>query len=536
MRKYILAAVAGAALLWGTSPAIADPVPDKQVSDGSAHAAHEPNSPAARSAQAAALPPGYPINGIDVSSHDHSGGKTVNWANQKAAGDEFAYVKATEGTGYANPYFDQDYHGAKDAGLYVGAYAFGRPDLGNPVGQANYFVDHLQWANDGRTLPPFLDMEWPYDSLGLPDCYGLSQSDMRSWMSSFLNQVQSRTGSTPMIYTNVNWWNPCTGSSTAFSGYGLDIASCNSSPPSVPGWGTQWTIWQYDIDACGRGAAHDSNVFNGSLAQLAALAGGSAGGGANGVTAGDVTGDGRSDLIARTPSGTLSLYTNTGNNTAPYNTGIQIGTGWQSFSWFLAGDVTGDGRADIVAAKPDGMLALYTNGGSNTAPYNTGSQIGSAWQQFSHVTLADVTGDGRADIVAAKPDGTLSLYTNTGNNTAPYNTGIQIGTGWNTFTWILAGDVTGDGRADIVATKPDGLLTLYTNGGSNTAPYNTGSQIGSAWQQFNRIQLSDVTGDGRADLTATKPDGTLALYTNNGSNTAPYSTGTQIGTGWQTFA
>jgi hypothetical protein len=31
-------------------------------------------------------------------------------------------------------------------------------------------------------------------------------------------------------------------------------------------------------------------------------------------------------------------------------------------------------------------------------------------------------------------------------------------------------------------------------------------------------------------------DGVLSLYTNNGSNTAPYTTGIQIGTGWQNFA
>jgi GH25 family lysozyme M1 (1,4-beta-N-acetylmuramidase) len=535
MRKFsaILTAVTGASLLWGASTATADPVPD--VPNGAAHAAHTPNSPSARSQSVTALPPGYSINGIDVSSHDHANGATVDWAGQRAGGDEFAFVKATEGTGYVNPFFDQDYHGAKDNGLYVGAYAYARPDQGNPVGQANFFVDHLQWATDGRTLPPFLDLEWPYGSLNLPDCWGVSQSDMRSWISSFLNQVQSRIGRTPMIYTNVNWWNPCTGSSTAFSGYPLDISSCNASPPSAPGWGTHRTFWQYDIPDCQRGATHDVDVFNGSLADLAALAGAPAGG-ANGVTAGDVTGDGRADLIARKPDGTLWLYANGGSNTAPYGTASQIGSAWQQFGWFLTGDVTGDGRADVVAAKPDGTLWLYANGGSNTAPYSTASQIGSSWQQFRTVTLADVTGDGWADLVTVGPDGVLSLYTNTGSNTAPYSTAIQIGSAWQQFSRIMAGDVTGDGRADMVAAKPDGTLWLYANGGSNTAPYNTGIQIGTSWQLSNRIQIGDVTGDHRADLVATHPDGTLSLYTNTGNNTAPYNTGIQIGSGWQNFA
>ncbi|MFJ7213422.1 FG-GAP repeat domain-containing protein [Amycolatopsis sp. NPDC098790] len=257
--------------------------------------------------------------------------------------------------------------------------------------------------------------------------------------------------------------------------------------------------------------------------------------GGNGVASGDVTGDGRADLVTRMPDGSLSLYKNNGSNTSPYDSGSPIGSSWQGFSWFRVGDVTGDGKADIVAGKPDGTLSLYTNNGSSS-PFDNGTLIGSAWQQFSHVTLADVTGDGRADLVAAKPDGTLWLYTNNGSNTSPYDFGIQVGAGWAQFARIVGEDVTGDGRADLVAAKPDGTLWLYTNGGSDTAPYSTGSQIGSGWAQFDRVQLGDVTGDDRADLTATKPDGTLWLYTNGGSDTAPYSTGILIGSGWQTFA
>jgi hypothetical protein len=264
-------------------------------------------------------------------------------------------------------------------------------------------------------------------------------------------------------------------------------------------------------------------------------AGGGASNGPNAVVASDVTGDGRADLIARKPDGTLWLYTNGGSDTAPYSTGSQIGTSWQQFTWFLAGEVTGDGRADIVATRADGTLWLYTNGGSDTAPYSTGIEIGMEWQQFSHVTLEDVTGDGRADIVAARPDGTLWLYTNGGSDTAPYSTGIEIGMEWQQFTWVTAGDVTGDGRADLVAGLPNGNLMLYTNSGDAAAPYTTGVQIGDGWTMMNRVKVADVTGDGRADIVATRADGTLWLYTNGGSDTAPYSTGTNIGNGWQVF-
>jgi GH25 family lysozyme M1 (1,4-beta-N-acetylmuramidase) len=531
----VLAMAAAATVIAGGPAANADPVPDTStdVPNGRAHAAaRDPETDPGRSARAMAPPAGYPINGIDVSSHDHDNGKTVNWAAQRAAGDEFAYVKATEHTGYKNPFYSQDLQGAKAAGLYVGAYHFGRPDLGNPVGQANYFVDNMQWSNDGRTLPPFLDMEWPYN--GLPDCYGLSQSDMRSWISSFLTQVEGRIGRTPMIYTNVNWWNPCTGSSTAFARYGLDISSCNSAPPSVPGWGTRWTFWQYDIDACGRGAAHDSNVFNGSLTDLAALAGGGSAS-FGGVVAADVTGDGRADVVARKPDGSLLLYANGGSNTAPYSAGATIGSSWQGFRTVTAGDVNGDGRADLLAVGSDGSLVRYLNNGSATYPYSSGTVAGSGWQGFSSVLAAEVNGDGRADLLAIGADGSLRQYVNTGSDSAPFSSGAVIGSSWQGFRQVVAGDVNGDGKADLLAIGTDGSLRQYLNNGSASFPYSASAVIGSGWN-FRTVMAGDVTGDGRADLMTVSTDGTLRLYTNTGNDTGPYNANLVIGSGWNNFA
>jgi hypothetical protein len=85
----------------------------------------------------------------------------------------------------------------------------------------------------------------------------------------------------------------------------------------VPGWGNRWTFWQYDIDACGRGAVYDSNVFNGSLEQLARLAGGTTSPvyrQAPGYV--DVNGDGRADLVAQNENGTWVMLS-TGSSFSP---------------------------------------------------------------------------------------------------------------------------------------------------------------------------------------------------------------------------
>src|SRR5262245_56946654 len=123
---------AGTAVAAAPSPALAKAT----VVDGGgwAHAGAGPDRATSRLASPTATPTGYPVAGIDVSSNDHPSGQAIDWAGQYNSGVRFAYVKATEGDDYINPYFDSDYHAAKDQGLYVGAYDYARPDLGDPVG------------------------------------------------------------------------------------------------------------------------------------------------------------------------------------------------------------------------------------------------------------------------------------------------------------------------------------------------------------------------------------------------------------------
>ena len=115
-------------------------------------------------------PAGLP--GLDVSSWQGN----VDWSSVAANGGRFAYVKATEGTTYTNPYFTQQYGGSFEAGLVRGAYHFALPDHSSGTAQADWFASHGgAWSADNQTLPGALDIEYnPYG----PTCYGLSQGGM----------------------------------------------------------------------------------------------------------------------------------------------------------------------------------------------------------------------------------------------------------------------------------------------------------------------------------------------------------------------
>ncbi|WP_406633061.1 lysozyme [Amycolatopsis sp. WGS_07] len=214
--------------------------------------------------QAAAAPAEVP--GMDVSGHQGN----VDWKAAWNAGARFAYVKATEGTGYRNPYFAQQYNGSYDVGMIRGAYHFARPDVSDGATQADYFVAHGGgWSGDGRTMPPMLDIEYnPYGAT----CFGLSKQAMVSWVKSFSERVHAKTSRWPMLYTTTDWWKTCTGNSAAFGDtHPLFIARYAQSAGPLPSGWRYYTIWQYSDSGNKPG---DQDSFNGSMEQLIKLAGG----------------------------------------------------------------------------------------------------------------------------------------------------------------------------------------------------------------------------------------------------------------------
>jgi lysozyme len=202
--------------------------------------------------------------GVDVSSHQGN----VAWSTLWKSGVKWAYVKATEGTSYRNPYFAQQYGGSYDVGMIRGAYHFATPDTAGGAAQADYFVEHGgAWSKDGKTLPGVLDIEYnPYGAT----CYGRTHSQMVSWIRAFLDRYKQRTGRHAAIYTSTNWWTQCTGN---YSGFGasnpLWVARYASTVGPLPaGWGFH-TMWQYTSTGPTVG---DHDKFNGTLDRVKALA------------------------------------------------------------------------------------------------------------------------------------------------------------------------------------------------------------------------------------------------------------------------
>ncbi|WP_203071779.1 FG-GAP-like repeat-containing protein [Falsiroseomonas ponticola] len=234
----------------------------------------------------------------------------------------------------------------------------------------------------------------------------------------------------------------------------------------------------------------------------------------------DVNGDGRADIVGFGNAGAFVALADAagGFNAATLATSqFSIDSGWNNentYSRHLA-DVNGDGRADIVGFGNAGaFVALGTaSGGFNAATLAT-SQFGidAGWNNEKVLSrhLADVNGDGRADIIGFGNAGAFVALGNAGGgfDTARLATSqFGIDVGWNNenvYSRHLA-DVNGDNRADIIGFGNAGAFVALGNagGGFDTARLATDQfGIDAGWNNENVYSrhLADVNGDGRADI------------------------------------
>ena len=203
---------------------------------------------------------------------------------------------------------------------------------------------------------------------------------------------------------------------------------------------------------------------------------------------------------------------------APTDDGVRI---------YLPGDITGDGRADLIHTDGAGdlwMRAGYGNGGFPAAA----TKIGHGWTGRTVIPAGDLNGDGRPDILSTDSDGLLWFYPGRGNGRL--GAAIQVGHGWKTGDRIFpAGDLNGDTRIDLLAIDADGLLWFYRGRGDGT--FGKRVQVGHGWAASDRLYLGgDLAHSPAHDLLAVRDGGQLWVYPGRGDGT--FHASQWVGGGW----
>ena len=201
-------------------------------------------------------PDAYPVHGIDLSKWQGE----IDWPRIRAAGVNFAWIKATEGIDVIDPMFLRHHDDAARAGVAVGAYHFiyWCSDIEE---QARWFIRNVpRRAGD---LPHVLDLEWTPFS---PTCtVRPPAAEVQDRARRFLSIVGRHYGQQPVIYATPEFFRE-----TQIDRLGTELwLRATAQPVQDVYAGVPWRFWQYSgtgrIDGI-RGNI-DLNCFNGSAGQ-----------------------------------------------------------------------------------------------------------------------------------------------------------------------------------------------------------------------------------------------------------------------------
>lgn len=248
------------------------------------------------------------------------------------------------------------------------------------------------------------------------------------------------------------------------------------------------------------------------------------------VELGDVNGDGKADVITfvhgtANPPETAYVYVALSTGTSfiddnrVWNDGFCIAE-----QTCKVADINGDGKADLIAFTPNfGLVWVSLSTGNGFAPNAIRHNF--FCLRFEFCEVGDVEGDGRSDLILFKPYATgiekgnvlmASSLAGGGFQAVRYGHGFFCIDG----EWCRVGDVNGDKRADILLIKGFGstppsleVLVSLSNGTQfiNAAPFSWARFIPSG-DGIGLAALADVTGDGRADLVLTEGHGSITHY------------------------
>jgi hypothetical protein len=134
------------------------------------------------------------------------------------------------------------------------------------------------------------------------------------------------------------------------------------------------------------------------------------------------------------------------------------------------------------------------------------------------VIAADVNGDGKMDLICANGDDVLKVYTNNGSGGFVLASSPSVGID---PYGVVAADVNGDGKMDLINVNyGNNTLTVLTNKGNGLFGSNATYSVGS--HPFS-VAAADVNGDGHVDLicanagSTINPGNTLTVLTNKGN-------------------
>ncbi|OYY73043.1 VCBS repeat-containing protein, partial [Sphingomonas sp. 28-63-12] len=277
-------------------------------------------------------------------------------------------------------------------------------------------------------------------------------------------------------------------SGTDFNGDGIDDLLWRNTAGDLSNWlGT----------STGALSANDANAFNTVSLDWKV------------VGTGDFNGDGRADILWRNTNGDLTTWLGNANGGYIDNSSVSYYAVPTSYKVVGVGDFNGDGFSDILWRSSTGTITDWLGTANGSFQVNDANSTTSAPLDWNVAGTGDFNGDGRSDIVWRRVNGELSDWLGQPNGGFVSNgsvAGAVVETRW-TITGV--GDFNGDGRSDLLWRSTSGELVDWLgrpDGGFSDNTPNAYYQVGTEWQVVGN---GDYNGDGRADILWRKTSGDL---------------------------
>lgn len=194
-------------------------------------------------------------------------------------------------------------------------------------------------------------------------------------------------------------------------------------------------------------------------------------------------------------------------------------------------DLNGDGKLDLVVPTFLNTVDILFGNGDGTFKPPVSVPAAPAGERIYSVVIADFNGDGKPDLVVSYLD----------TNVSPETTGISVvlGNGDGTFqppiasainpnngipllaNMLIAADVNGDGKLDLVSACQTGVCVALGNGdGTFTPGFVWNSPVNtSGGPKVRSVTIGDFNGDGKLDIAAVVQPWYLVVMLGNGDGT-----------------